>query len=118
MYPVPTNLIETLSAYFLQGCFENKFDADKNRDILRLIISAVGLSEENTDGIKEKIIELYRDLNGVDTRSAQNQFVHQISQSNTYGMIHFELKNTLNEAIYLGLNHNGIHSRSLLRNEF
>ncbi|CAF3596914.1 unnamed protein product [Adineta steineri] len=118
MYPVPTNLIETLSAYFLQGCFENKFDADKNRDILRLIISAVGLSEENTDGIKEKIIELYRDLNRVDTRSAQNQFVHQISQSNTYGMIHFELKNTLNEAMYLGLNHNGIHSRSLLRNEF
>ena len=52
----------------------------------------VGLPEENTDGIKEKIIELYRDLNGIDKRSAQNQFVHQISQTNTYGMVHLELK--------------------------
>jgi hypothetical protein len=52
----------------------------------------VGISEENSDGIKEKIIELYRDLNGIDMKSAQNQFVHQISQANTYGMMHFELK--------------------------
>jgi hypothetical protein len=50
------------------------------------------LSEENSDGIKEKIMELYKDLNGIATLSAQNQFVNQISQSNTYGMIHFELK--------------------------
>jgi len=55
-------------------------------------IIKVGLSEENTDGIKEKIIELYRDLNGIDIRSAQNQFAHHISQTNTYGMIDFELK--------------------------
>jgi len=54
----------------------------------------------------------------MDIRSAQNQFAHQISQSNTYGMIYLELKDTLNEAIFLGLNHHGIHSRSLLRNEF
>ncbi|CAF4547392.1 unnamed protein product, partial [Rotaria sp. Silwood1] len=118
IYIIPTNLIETLSAYFLRGCFENKFNADKNRDILQLIIAAVGLSEENTDGIKEKIVELYRDLNELDKRSAQNQFVHRISQINTYGMTHFEIKNALNEAICLGLNHHGIHSRSLLRNEF
>ncbi|UJR08722.1 hypothetical protein I4U23_012979 [Adineta vaga] len=118
MYTIPKNLIETLAAYFLRGCFDNKFDADKNRDILRLIITAVGLSEENTDEIKEKIIELYQDLHGIDKQSAQNQFVHQLSQSNTYGMTHFELKNTLNEVTHLGLNHNGIHSRSLLRNEF
>jgi hypothetical protein len=52
----------------------------------------IGLSEENTDGIKEKVIELYRALNGIDLHSAQDQFVRQISQSNTYGMIHFELK--------------------------
>jgi hypothetical protein len=48
--------------------------------------------EENSDGIKEKIIELYQDLNGIDIRSAQNQFTHQLSQTNTYGMMHFELK--------------------------
>ncbi|CAF1049627.1 unnamed protein product [Rotaria sordida] len=118
IYTIPINLVETLSAYFLRGCFENKFNADKNHDILQLIIAAVGLSEEKTDRIKEKIIELYRDLNDIDLRSAQNQFVHQISQINTYGMIHFEIKNALNEATCLGLNHHGIHSRSLLRNEF
>ncbi len=50
------------------------------------------MSEENSDGIKEKMMELYRDLNGIDMRSAQNQFVNQIAQSNTYGMIHFEMK--------------------------
>jgi len=92
IYLIPTNLLETLSAYFLRGCFDNKFNADQNRDILQLIISAVGLSDENSDGIKEKIIEFYRDLNGIDIRSAQNQFAHQLSQSNTYGMIHLELK--------------------------
>ncbi|CAF3865424.1 unnamed protein product [Rotaria sordida] len=118
IYTIPINLVETLSAYFLRGCFENKFNADKNHDILQLIIAAVGLSEEKTDRIKEKIIELYRDLNDIDLRSAQNQFVRQISQINTYGMIHFEIKNALNEATCLGLNHHGIHSRSLLRNEF
>jgi hypothetical protein len=41
IYTIPTNLIETLSAYFLRACFDNKFNADKNRDILRLIVSAV-----------------------------------------------------------------------------
>jgi hypothetical protein len=101
-----------------KGCFDNKFNPDKNRDILRLIITAVrhnrysfddklnlffcikiGLPEENTDGIKEKIIELYRDLNGIDLHSAQDQFVRQISQSNTYGMIHFELK-VFNNSFY------------------
>jgi len=92
IYSISTHLIGTLSAYFLRGCFDNKFNADTNRDILRLIILAVGLSEENSDGIKEKIIELYRDLNQMDIRSAQNQFAHQVSQSNTYGMIYLELK--------------------------
>ena len=56
------------------------------------MIIKVGLTEENTDGLKEKIMELYKDLHGIDIRSAQNQFVNQISQTNTYGMIHFELK--------------------------
>ena len=52
----------------------------------------MGLSNENTNEIKERIIELYRDLNGMDKRLAQNQFVHQISHINTYGMIYFEIK--------------------------
>jgi hypothetical protein len=56
----------------------------------------VGLSEENSDGIKEKILEFYRDLNGIDPRSAQNQFAYQLSQSNTYGMIHLDLKVWIN----------------------
>ncbi len=57
-----------------------------------ICIFKVGMSEENSDGMKEKMIELYRDLNGIDMRSAQNHFVYQISQSNTYGMMHLELK--------------------------
>ncbi|CAF3192546.1 unnamed protein product [Rotaria socialis] len=118
MYTISGSLVETLSAYFLRACFDNKFNADKNHDVLQLIIAAVGISEEKSDIVKDRIFELYRNLNGIDIRSAQNQFVHQISQLNTYGMIHLEIKNALNETICLGLSHTGIHCRSLLRNEF
>lgn len=52
----------------------------------------VGLSDENSDGIKEKIIEYYQDFQTIDTRPAQDQFVYQLSQTNTYGMIHLDLK--------------------------
>ena len=38
--------METLSAYFLRGCFDNQFNANQNRDILRLIISAVRICME------------------------------------------------------------------------
>ncbi|CAF2099509.1 unnamed protein product [Rotaria magnacalcarata] len=118
MYTISGSLVETLSAYFLRACFDNKFNADQNHDVLQLIIAAVGISEEKSDIVKDRIFELYRDLNGIDIRSAQNQFVHQISQLYTYGMIHLEIKSALNETICLGLNHTGIHCRSLLRNEF
>lgn len=52
----------------------------------------MGLSEENSDGIKEKILEYYQDFQNMDSRTAQDQFVYQLSQSNTYGMIHIDLK--------------------------
>ena len=124
---MPGNVVQTLSAYFLrgkrgralakvisrlsprQGCFGNKIHPEKNRDILRLIVTAVsdaqsirprtfvsrsqiGLPDDGADAFKDKIMESYRDMDGIDQRSAQNQFIRQISQSNTYGMIHFELK--------------------------
>ena len=96
---------ELTAAYFLRGCFGNEFHPEKNRDLLQLI------------GNDEKIWEYYRDLNGIDSGSAQNQFVHQLAQCNNYGMTHLEMKNTLNDTVFLGLNHQGIHCRSLLRND-
>lgn len=42
--------------------------------------------------MKEKIIEYYEDFQTMDTLAAQDQFVYQLSQSNTYGMIQLDLK--------------------------
>lgn len=40
-YSIPKNVIEHVAAYFLAGCFPKKFHPEKNRDVLRLILSAV-----------------------------------------------------------------------------
>lgn len=74
-------------------------------------------ASSSTD-FRENLLRTYRDLQSAEPRRVQDQFVELLSERSTYGMIQLEMKTRSNESICLGLNPQGIFSRSFLQTEF